>query len=310
MISRTRRAAAIAAAGIALATVAACVPETPPATTTTAPPATTQPPAVAAAAFSSTEALEQLGSSVTVTGSGFDTALITAPGTPADVAVAGVYVALGIGDGPVPTAYTSAKYIRPSGPEVETTSGARLNADGSFSATIATPALFAGQGTAVNCYIDACKVFVWSAHTGSVASWSFSEPVTFAAATTKQIVLSTTTGLTDGATIGLVGAGFAPGSPGLWLSMVPFTPETAAEGWQNAINIPAWGPTRWLPGGTGLTAAGTFSTTLELQQVIGTPPVDCAATGCSIASVRANLWPDVDGVQTTLTPITFAAPAA
>ena len=314
---------ALGAAGVAVAAVAvACVPPAPddPASTTTEQPTTTTeaptttsttvPVLTPAVTFSTTADLAQVGSSVTVTGSGFDPALLTPAGTPANQAVAGIYVALGIGAGPVPTAYTSAKYIRPTGPSPETASGAKLNADGTFSATIATHALFAGQNQAVNCYIDACKVFVWSAHTGTVAEWTFSTPATFAAPTTKQVVVSKTTGLArTGETVTVTGAGFPASAPGIYVGQVPWTETSAPAGWN--LDAARWGATKFLPYPSGLSATGTFRTTIDVTALIGSSATDCGAAGngCSIATVKAHGQSDPSGSFTTWTPISFPAPA-
>ncbi len=305
MTTRRNRHMVRTAIGALLVTVAAaaCAPDTPPATTTTtSTTATTVPVYTPAVTFSATTDLAQTGSTVTINGEGFDPALINA-------SVPGVYVAIGIGDGAVPTAYTSAKYIRPNGPDPETTSGAKLQTDGTFSATISTPALFAGQGQAVNCYLDACKVFVWSAHTGSLSSWSFSAPLTFAAATTKQVVVSKASNLSrDGETVTVTGAGFAATSPGIYLGQVPWSEATAPAGWN--LDSAAWGPTKFLSYPSGLSAAGTFRTTIDAEAVIGTSATDCGVSACSIATVKAHGQPDPTGALTSWTSISFAAPAA
>jgi hypothetical protein len=282
--------------------------EAPTTTTTTS---TTLPVLTPAVTFSSATGLGQTGSTVTITGTGFDPSLLTPPGTPANQAVAGIYVALGIGAGPVPTAYTSAKYVRPTGPSPETASGARLEPDGSFSATIATPALFVGQNQAVNCYIDECKVFVWSAHTGTVAAWTFSTPATFAPATSKQVVVSKATNLARaGETVTVTGAGFAATAPGIYVGQVPWTEATAPAGWN--LDAAQWGNTKFLPFPSGLSAAGTFRTTIDAAAVIGSSSTDCGGAGnaCSIATVKAHGQSDPAGALTSWTPITFAAPAA
>lgn len=299
MITRSSRQKVLVAVGAILATfaAAACVPETPPSTTTSSVPTVFTP----AATFSSTTGLAQVGSTVTVTGAGFDPALVTGP-------VAGVYVAIGVGTGSVPTAYTSAKYIRPTGPTPETASGAKLHESGSFSATISTPALFSGQGQAVNCYLDACKVFVWSAHTGSVPSWSFSAPVTFSAATTKQVVVSKTADLSpDGETVTVTGAGFAASAPGIYIGQLPWSEATAPAGWN--LDVSLWGPTKFLAFPSGLSAAGTFRTTIDTIAVIGASNTDCQVSSCSIATVKAHGQADPTGALTSWTPISFAAPA-
>lgn len=263
-----------------------------------------------AVTFSATTDLAQVGSTVTVTGSGFDPSLITPAGTPPATAVAGIYVAIGIGDGPVPTAYTSAKYIRPTGPDPETGSGAKLQSDGTFTATIATPPLFAGQNQAVNCYLDACKVFVWSAHAGTVPSWSFSAPASFAPATAKQVVVSKTTGLNrDGETVTVTGAGFAATSPGIYVGQLPWSEENAPAGWN--LDAAAWGATKYLPVSPGgLSTEGNFRTTIDTAAVIGSSATDCGLQACSIATVKAHGQSDPTGALTSWTPISFPEPPA
>jgi hypothetical protein len=274
-------------------------------TTTTAPPTFT--PAVS---YSATAGLPQSGGQVVVSGSGFDPSLVTG-------GVAGVYVAIGIGAGPVPTAYTSAKFVRPTGPDPETGSGAKLQSDGTFVATIATPALFVAQGQAVNCYIDACKVFVFSAHTGSYSPWNFQAPVTFAAATTPQVVVSKTANIANaGETVTATGAGFSTTFPGIYLGQVPWTQATAPSTW-SSTDAAEWGDTVWIST-TGpdpragaqahLNADGSFRTTLSVQGTIGASGNDCSTTACSIATVRAHGFADLTPSQTTWTPITVAAP--
>lgn len=300
MITRSSRQKVIVAVGAILVTLAAaaCTPETPPSTTTS----TTAQVFTPAASFSATTGLAQVGSTVTVTGTGFNPALVDGP-------VTGIYVAIGIGSGPVPTAYTSAKFIRPSGPETETAAGAKLQSNGTFSATIATPALFSAQGQAINCYIDACKVFVWSEHTGSLSSWNFAAPVSFAAATTKQVVVSKTSDLNrDGETVTVTGAGFAASAPGIYVGQLPWSAATAPAGWN--LDAAAWGPTKYLAFPSGLSAAGTFRTTIDTLAVIGTSNTDCSVSSCSIATVKAHGQADPTGALTSWTPITFAAPAA
>ncbi len=276
-------------------------------TTTTAPPTLT--PAVS---YSTTTGLSQTGSQVVVTGSGFDPSLVAG-------GVAGLYVAIGVGAGPVPTAYTSAKFVRPVGPDPETASGAELRADGTFVATISTPALFVGQGQAVNCYIDACKVFVFSAHTGSYAPWSFQTPVSFGAATTAQVVVSRSANLASaGETVTVTGAGFSAAFPGIYLGQVPWTAATAPSTW-STTDAGEWGDTVWISttgpdprsaGQARLDGNGSFRTTLSVHAVIGASGNDCSSTACAIATVRAHGFADPTGSQTTWTPITVAAPPA
>lgn len=332
-MSRIRNARLLAGTALLALGAAACVPETPapttvvPETTTTLPtettttlaPTTTVAPTTTiatpvftpAATFTATTDLAQVGSTVTVTGSGFDPSKLTPQGTPANQAVAGVYVAIGTGNGPVPTSYTSAKYIRPSGPEVETASGARLNADGTFSATIATPPVFAGQGQAVNCYLEACKVFVWSAHTGTVPEWTFSSAVSFAAPTTPQVAVSKAANIANaGETVTVKGVGFAAESPGIYVGQVPWTAATAPAGWN--LDASKWGDTKFLPFGT-FGAHGSFTTTIAVAATIGADSANCAVTpaACSIATVRAHGRPDLTPSQTVFTPVSLvAAPAA
>ena len=277
--------------------------ETPTTETPTTETPTTLAPMVANATFTNTTGLAQVGSTVTVTGTGFDPALITPPGTPANAAVAGVYVAIGTGSGPVPTAYTSAKYIRPTGPSPETASGAKLEADGSFSATINTVALFNGQGQTVNCYIDACNVYVWSAHMGTVPSWSFSAPVTFAAPTETQMLVSKSADLANGETVTVSGVGYQAAGPGIYVGQMPWTQSALPADW--STNSAAWGPTKFLPFPSQVNASGAWRTTLATAKNIG--EVDCStADSCSIGSVRAHGTADPTGQNTAFATITFA----
>lgn len=326
--SKRRTATLTAVAIVVMTAAAACVPTPPPATTTTTTTSasttststtsttastttTTEAPPVftPAVTFSSTTELAQTGSTVTVTGTGFDPSLITPAGTPPATAIAGIYVAIGIGDGPVPTAYTSAKYVRPTGPDPQTASGAKLQADGSFTATIATPALFAAQNQAVNCYLDSCKVFVWSAHTGWYTAWNAAAPVTFAPATTKQVVVSKSTNLAyAGETVSVTGAGFPATAPGIYVGQLPWTEATAPAGWN--LDAAAWGSTKFLSYPTGISAAGTFRTTIDAAAVIGSSSTDCSVTACSIGTVRAHGQADPSGSLTSWSPIGFAAAPA
>ena len=284
-----------------------------PTTTTEAPTTTTTTAAFTpAVTFTGTTGLAQVGSTVTVTGSGFDPSVVSPSGNPGP---AGVYVAIGVGSGPVPTAYTSAKFVRPTGPAVETASGAKLQADGTFSATIALPAVFAAQNQAVNCYLDACKVFVFSAHTGSYASWNFSTPVTFAAATTPQVAVSKVTGLAaTGQAVTVTGAGFSASFPGIYLGQVPWTDATKTPGFATA-DAGEWGDTLWVSssgpdpragGQARLNADGTFRTTLDVTKVIGASGNDCSLVTCSVLTVRAHGFPDLTPSQTTWIPLAFA----
>ncbi|NLA37471.1 MAG: hypothetical protein GX868_17535 [Actinobacteria bacterium] len=317
-ISTTRRGAATAAVLLGLG-AAACVPESGPGpvgstttteatttTTTTEVTTTTEAPqATPLATFSSTAGLAT-GSPVTVTGTGFDPALITAPS--AQPAVVGIYVAIGIGDGPVPTTFTSAKYIRPTGPSPETATGAKLNADGSFTATINAVPLFTASGQTVNCYIDACKIFVFSAHTGSQGSWNFSTPVTFATPSSPIVHVSKTTNLGAEETVTVVGAGFATTYPGIYVWQAPYTNANKPSDW--ATNADNTEGAAYLPNTLLAARGGAFRTTVATKDVIGLNDTDCRVEACTILTVKAHGQGVSDDSQTTWTPLAFApAPA-
>ncbi len=287
-------AAAVLATGVVLA---ACTPDpgSPPDVTTPAAPAIT---------ISDTTGLSAIGSTVTVTGTGFDPAKIDGtPGSPV-----GIYVALGRGaSSSYPEAFSAAKFIRPAGPSPETAGGARLSADGTFSATISPTALFSASGNAVNCYIEACSIYVFSAHSGTYAPWTFTKtPVTFAAPTSPMIAVSKTSGLNPaGEDVTVTGAGFLQQAPGVYVVYGPV--DTATSWWLDAS---AFGDAEYVTP-TGLGANGTFVKTLTASGTnVGSGNVDCTASGsnCSIATMRAH--GSSDRSQDTVTPLTFAAPAA
>lgn len=304
--STTRRAAAAAAVLLGLG-AAACVPEPAPApveTTTTTEETTTTteaPQASALATFSSTSGIAP-GSAVTVAGTGFDPALLTAPGV--QPAVVGVYVAIGIGDGPVPTAFTSAKYIRPTGPAPETATGAKLNADGSFSATINAVPMFTASGQTVNCYIDACRIFVFSAHTGSQADWNFSTPVTFAAPSAPVVHVSKTTNLGAEETVTVVGAGFQTTYPGIYVWQAPYTDANKPADWaSNADNTQG---TQYVTNAALAANGGAFRTTVAVENVIGQNDTDCRVEACTLMTTKAHGQGAADQSQNTFTELTFA----
>lgn len=281
--------AAVMATGLVMA---ACTP--PPDTTPTS---TTIPSPAPSITVSNTTALAATGSTVTVTGQGFDPAIVDgANGT------VGVYVALGRGASTtVPEVYTAAKFVRPNGPSPETTSGAKMNPDGTFSATISTSALFSASGSAVNCYLESCSIYVFSAHTGSYAPWTFAKtPVTFKAPTSPMVAVSKTTGLNPaGQDVTITGAGFATTAPGIYVVFGPV--DTATPWWLDAS---AFGDAKYLPNST-IGAGGTFTTTLKpVASYTGSSPIDCGSTSCAIATMKAH--GSSDRTQDTVTAVTFA----
>lgn len=303
-VSKRHMSLIIAGVIAALSFVAACVPEpSPPKSTTTT---TTQPSSdpTPAIVVSNTTGLASDGTAtVTVTGTDFDPAVVDGQaGSPV-----GVYVAIGVGaSATYPEAYTSAKYIRPNGPNPETSGGAKINADGTFSATITVRPVFAAQGRAVNCYLEECAIYVFSAHTGSYAPWTFTKiAATFVAPTSPMLAVSKTTGLAaSGETVTVTGAGYAQTAPGIYVVFGPA--ETGTPWWLDAS---VFGDAKWL-NNTALGANGTFTTTLD---VVGSyeasVPVDCIATpgACSVITMKAHGTPDRS--QDVLVPLTFSQPA-
>lgn len=304
--SVSKRHLSLIAVGVvaALSFVAACSPEpSPPKSTTT----TTQPSGdpTPAIVVSNTSGLASNGSAtVTVTGTGFDPAVVDgAAGSPV-----GVYVAIGVGaSATYPEAYTSAKYIRPTGPDPETSGGAKIKADGTFSATITVNPVFAAQGRAVNCYVEQCSIYVFSAHTGTYAPWTFTKTAaTFAAPTSPMMAVSKTTNLdAAGETVTVTGAGYSQTAPGIYVVFGPV--DTAAQWWLDAS---LFGDAKWL-NNTALGANGTFTTTLNVvgsYDANGT--VDCAAAAgaCSVATMKAHGTPD--RTQDVVVPLTFSQQAA
>lgn len=285
----------------ALSFMAACTPDPEPPVTTE--PGTEDPtPAIV---VSNTTGLASDGTAtVTVTGTDFDPAVVDGQaGSPV-----GVYVAIGVGaSATYPEAYTSAKYIRPTGPDPETSGGAKIKADGTFSATITVNPVFAAQGRAVNCYVQQCSIYVFSAHTGTYAPWTFTKTAaTFAAPSSAMLAVSKTTNLDpSGETVTVTGAGYAQTAPGIYVVFGPV--DTAAQWWLDAS---LFGDAKWL-NNTALGANGTFTTTLNVvgsYDANGT--VDCAAAAgaCSVATMKAHGTPD--RTQDVVVPLTFSQQAA
>lgn len=283
------------------AVLAACAPEAPPATT---PSTSTPPTAVPAITVSNTTGLASDGTAtITVTGSNFDPAVVNGQaGNPV-----GVYVAIGVGSSStVPEAYTSAKYVRPTGPEPETASGAKIKADGSFSATIAVKPVFTGQGRAVNCYLEACSIYVFSAHNGSYAPWTFTKTAaSFSAPTAPMLAVSKTTGLAaTGEAVTITGAGYATTAPGIYLVYGPADPLSS---WW--LDSSAFGDAKFISQ-AGIGANGTFTSSLTLKgSYVGSSPVDCtvAPGACSVITMKAH--GSADRSQDVLIPLTFSAAA-
>lgn len=298
-VSKRRLSLMIAGVVAALSFIAACTPEaSPPQSTTT----TTAPQAgVPAIVVSNTNDLASDGSAtVSITGTDFDPAIVDGQaGSPV-----GIYVAIGVGaSATYPEAYTSAKYIRPNGPSPETTGGARIDADGTFSATITVEPVFATQGRAVNCYVEECSIYVFSAHTGSYVPWTFTKTaVSFAAPTSPVLAVSRTTNLDPtGETVTVTGAGYTPTAPGIY---VVFGPADPATPWW--LDASVFGDAKWL-NNTAMGANGTFTTTLD---VVGSyeasTSVDCtlAAGACSVITMKAHGTPDRS--QDVLVPLAFS----
>lgn len=310
-----RRGAAAATIVLGLG-AAACVPEPAPqapvttlpeeTTSTTQPEETTStteaPAFVPAVSFTNTTNIAP-GTSVTITGTGFDPALVAG-------GVSGVYAAIGIGDGPMPVAFTSAKFIRPSFSQpAETASGAKLNADGSFSATISAVPLFTGQApgqptaSTANCYVDACKIYVWSAHTGTLPQWTFSAPVTFSAPTSPIVHVSKVKDLGAEETVTVTGAGFATNYPGLYVWQAPYTDANKPSDWTtNSANTN--GAAYLAPSSL---AGGVFRTTVAVKDIIGTANTDCRVEQCTIVTLKAHGQASVDSSQNTWTNLAFKA---
>ncbi|MGB3412794.1 MAG: IPT/TIG domain-containing protein [Microthrixaceae bacterium] len=280
-------AAAVMAAGLLMT---ACVPPPEPAPTDPTPDPT---PSIA---VSNTTGLAATGSTVTVTGQGFDPAIVEGSN-----GTVGVYVALGRGASTtVPEVYTSAKFVRPTGPSPETSGGAKINTDGTFSATIPVSALFSASNSSVNCYVDSCSIYVFSAHTGSYAPWTFTKtPVIFQAPTAPMVAVSKTTGLDPaGQNVTVTGAGFAATAPGIYVVFGPV--DTSTPWWLDAS---AFGDAKYLTG-SAIGANGTFTTTLKpVASYVGSSPVDCSTASCAIATMKAH--GSTDRSQDTVTPVTF-----
>lgn len=302
-------------AGALITVLAACVPPStaPGSTTTTEAPTTTAPtttaptttaaPAAPALVVSSTSGLAATGSTVTVTGTGFDPSLVSG-------SLAGLYVAFGTGAASVPTTFNgSGKFVRPTGPAIETATGAKINADGTFSATVAAPALFAKSGATVNCYIVACNVYVWSAHAGAYAPWTFApSSVTFAPPTAPIVVVGKTAGLNPaGDSVNVTGAGFSPTGTGIYVAFLPVNSTTAADWWLIDNSYSA----SWLNAATLASSGGTFSLS---RAVIGaftggdSVDYDCTTSVCSVVTFKAH--GSSDRTQDVITPVAFAAPVA
>lgn len=298
--SKFRGSRALALTGViaALSFIGACAPEAPP---TTEPPVTTEPPASAPAiTVSNTSGLASDGTAtVTVTGTNFDPAVVDGQaGSPV-----GLYVAIGTGaSATYPEAYSSAKYVRPTGPNPETGSGAKINADGTFSATITVSPVFAGQGRAVNCYTEACSIYVFSAHDGSYAPWTFTKTaVTFGAATKPMLAVSKTTSLSAaGETVTVTGAGYDQTAPGIYLVFGPA--DTSTSWWLDAS---VFGDAKYLTH-TALGANGTFTSSLNVKgSYEASSTVDCLASAgaCKVITMKAH--GSADRTQDVLVPLTF-----
>ncbi len=316
--TRNRRVGVATLALTCAVLLAACY--TPPtgggeAPTTTTEASTTTVPTGPSAVVSPTAGLDADGSTITVTGSGY-----TPSANPT-----GLYVAIGTGAGPVPSQYSYAKFVRTTGPDPETASGAKLQADGSFSVTLAgvKPLFFSQSATAVNCYQTACSVYVWSAHTGSYAPWSSQAAIAFEALDHPIVAVSkkTNLALTD-TSVKFAGAGFDPTIPnvfppfapglGVYVAYGPVDPASPGTFWLDAS---AFASAKWArPGGpvpetaTGgvMNADGTFLVTVDVPRTFtnGSGPVDCTVTPCSILTMAAH--GSTNRTQDSVTGITFA----
>ena len=136
------------------------------------------------------------GQVYTVHGSGFS----TGAGTP------GIYLAFGPKDTSNPAwfsnagLYETAKYIRLTGPAVETNTGGKLNADGTFDVTLrksnGSPLTAAYTGTqgAVDCTVVSCSVLTFAAQGSAVRTQDTAAAITFASATAAQNITATLNG--------------------------------------------------------------------------------------------------------------------
>jgi hypothetical protein len=315
---RHRRVVALALTLTCAVILAACY--TPPTgggggepTTTTE--ATTTVQAGAAAIVSPTTGLDADGSTLTVTGTGY-----TPSANPT-----GLYVAVGIGAGPVPTQYSNAKFVRTTGPEPETVSGAKLQADGSFAVTLTgvKPLFFGQTGDAVNCYVTACSVYVWSAHTGSYGPWSSQAAISFETLDHPVVAVSKQAHLAIADTsVKFAGAGFDPSIPnvfppfapglGVYVAYGPVDPAAPGTFWLDAAAFASakWvrpgGPSPETPTGGPMNADGTFQVNVDVPRTFtnGSGSVDCTLTPCSIVTMAAHGSPI--RTQDSVSGITFA----
>jgi len=172
-MNTSRRTVAFFAASIAALTlaVAACTPpSTTPAPTTSSTTTTSTVPAGPAVTVTPTSGLSSTDATITVTGRGFNPA-----GT-------GIYVAFGPKRADFSTNAANYQVVKwvwatPSGSPGQ----AKLQADGSFSVVLdGIDATYTdGNGTAVNCAVDACQVLTFAAHGSTNRSQDTFTPVSF-----------------------------------------------------------------------------------------------------------------------------------
>lgn len=258
--------------------------------------------------------LDPAGETVTVSGDDFEQSYPPAPGSGAPLPQPGFYVAqAAVRGGAIVTG--ASKWINPAAPS-ETAGQAPLSPSGAFSASIALTGTL--DGGAVDCGVTDCQVIAWPAHSNPVDGHlivtqdiAFGEPDSgpgpgpgpdpgpgpggIGLAATPSSNLSTTAPTT----VTVQGVGYSPTAPGIYVVFGPQSGNT---------NPGAYGDSKWLSLGTGLSATGTFATTLTVRPTYTDASgnvVNCTVVQCYVSTMRAHGMADVD--QSASVPLAFGS---
>ncbi|MDO8198399.1 hypothetical protein Q5424_09735 [Conexibacter sp. JD483] len=244
--------------------------------------------------------------SLTVNGTGFTSdAVVQATGL-----YAGVTATV---DGSVYADNANAKYIRASGPTADTL----LNADGTFSTTVAASRRFTSGATEIDCAVVQCVLRTWRAHANPDATNLLAlRPILFALASpgTPAVTVTPSVGLDRDTptTVTVAGSGFDPNTAngiGFYAAYGPIT----SSYWTQSSR--AFGSVKWVrpnatPSASGevLNPDGTWRTTLTASPTYtdgdGTT-YDCRRITCGVITFAAQ--GNANRSFDTASPVAFAA---
>lgn len=191
----------------------------------------------------------------------------------------------------------------------------QLDTDGAFSGTLPVTRTFTQGGVTVDCAVTQCQVVTFKARTAPTEATLFTRSdIAFASGGSGGgggtggggsfgLAVSPTSGLSAAGptTVSVVGTGYSPSEPGIYLVYGPLAGRTDAGQYSSA--------TKWLHvGGGTLSATGSFATTMPVEPVFTNANgnvVNCTQVQCYVQTMRAHGMTDID--QDFAVPVSFAS---